>query len=114
MVRELESELKARLTASGHRIEEEQQRSPVAPPPISPKAPKRSFFSRRESEKAVPVSNPVGGASGWGTPNPASLGAGQVRVKVGLQDVCLRVVSEMGLFETQTGMAVVVGVEIGS
>lgn len=114
VVRELESELKARLTASGHHIEEEQQQSPVAPPPISPKAPKRSFFSRRESEKAVPVSNPVGGASGWGTPNPASLGAGQVRVKVGLQDVCLRVVSEMGLYETRTGMAVVVGVEIGS
>ena len=114
MVRELESELKARLTASGHRIEEEQQPSPAVPPPISPKAPKRSFFSRRESEKTLPVSNPVGSASGWGMPNPASLGAGQVRVKVGLQDVCLRVVSEMGLYETRTGMAVVVGVEIGS
>lgn len=47
-------------------------------------------------------------------PSSASLGAGQVRVKVGLQDVCLRVVSEMGLYETRTGVAVVVGVEIGS
>ncbi|KAI4135560.1 MAG: hypothetical protein LQ347_000561 [Umbilicaria vellea] len=115
VVRQLEAELKARLTASGHRVEEEQQQpSPAVRPPISPKAPKRSFFSRRESEKTLPVSSPVASASGWGMPSPVSLGAGQVRVNVGLQDVCLRVVSEMGLYETRTGMAVVVGLEIGS
>ena len=84
-------------------------------PPTSPKGPKRSFFSRRASEKTAPVSHPVvGSASAWSTPSSTSPGAGQVRVKVGLQDVCLRLVSEMGLYETRTGMAVVVGVEIGS
>ncbi|KAA6413465.1 MAG: hypothetical protein FRX48_03211 [Lasallia pustulata] len=115
VVRELEVELKARLTASGHRVEEEQQPlSPAVAPSASPKGPKRSFFSRRASEKAAPVSRPVGSAGTWSTPASAFLGAGQVRVKVGLQDVCLRLVTEMGLYETRTGMAVVVGVEIGS
>ncbi|MCJ1303040.1 hypothetical protein MMC08_005846 [Hypocenomyce scalaris] len=115
VIRELEVELKARLTASGHRVEEEQRLSPTAAaPPTSPKASKRSFFSRRGSEKTAAVSGPVARTSTWSTPTPALLGSGQVRVKVGLQDVCLRVVSEMGLYETRTGMAVVVGVEIGS
>lgn len=53
----------------------------------------------------------VGGGGGGG--GGGGLEAGQVSVKVGLREVCMRVETEMGLYETRVGMAVVVDVEMG-
>ena len=50
-------------------------------------------------------------AEGEGVKGPAM---GETRVVVVLREVCLRVVTEMGLYETRTGQAVGVSVEVGA
>ncbi|MCJ1369674.1 hypothetical protein MMC20_000886 [Loxospora ochrophaea] len=129
VIKELETELKARLQARGHKLEE-RDRDPNAeipaqsfPPPVSaagsPKA-KKGFFRRPSSKESTtptptPTSiqaNPDGG--GWRFDRERELDIGQMRINVGLQEVCVRAVSEMGLYETRTGKAVVVRVTIGN
>jgi len=119
VIEELDTALKARLQASGHSVAEigaaSQQSQATSPPVKSPKA-KRGFFGWKSStaqDVAPPAPSPVSGG-GWRFEKEDVLDAGHVRVKVGLQDVCLRVVTEMGLYETRTGKAVVVNIEIGS
>lgn len=118
VIRELDTALKARLQASGHSIAEtgasRQQSQATSPPVESPKA-KRGFFGRKSNATQSvppPTLSPVSGG-GWRFEEEDVLDPGHVRVKVGLQDVCLRVVSEMGLYETRTRKAVVVNIEIG-
>ena len=41
------------------------------------------------------------------------LANGEVRVRVETTDICLRIENEMGLYETRTGKAVVVKVDVG-
>ncbi|MCJ1243611.1 hypothetical protein MMC30_000808 [Trapelia coarctata] len=119
VIKELDTALKARLQASGHSIFEtgatSQQSQPTSLPVESPKA-KKGFFSRKSTASPSlppPPPCPVSGG-GWRFEKEDVLDPGHVRVKVGLQDVCLRVVTEMGLYETRTGKAVVVNMEIGS
>ncbi|MCJ1484029.1 hypothetical protein MMC06_004197 [Schaereria dolodes] len=116
---ELEGALKARLQASGHKLVESSEGgapSVAASLPMteSPKA-KRGFF-RRSSERKNSVPTPISPASEstWRFVKESAIDPGHVKVNVGLQDVCLRVVSEMGLYETRTGKAVVVQIEIGT
>lgn len=119
VIKELDTSLKARLQAGGHSIAgtgAPSQQSPATPIPVeSPKA-KRDFFGRKsKSAEAVPLPSPsLVSEGGWRFETQDVLDPGHVRVKVGLQDVCLRVVTKMGLYETRTGKAVVVNVEIGS
>ena len=120
VVEELDSCLKARLQASGHRIADTP--APPVPPPMptsprnEPAWAKRGFFGRKTSETPSPASpkpNPLAEGTWRYVPEEAVL-PGHVRTKVGLEDVCLRVVTEMGLYETKTGKAVVVRIEIGT
>ncbi|KAL8835108.1 MAG: hypothetical protein Q9176_007102 [Flavoplaca citrina] len=55
--------------------------------------------------------SPVGGD--WRSADKKPLASGQARVLVELKEVCLRIENEMGLYETRSGMAVVVCVELG-
>ena len=49
----------------------------------------------------------------WKGVERKGLGEGQARVRVQVQEVCLRLENEMSLYETRTGKAIVVKVEIG-
>ena len=49
----------------------------------------------------------------WKTPTVEPLGDWEVRTGVALMDVSLRIENEMGLYETRTGKAVVVKVDVG-
>jgi hypothetical protein len=124
---ELHSSLEARLANSGHRIS---QPAPItlpnelarSPAPASPTKGKKSSFWSRKGSKSASTSNAAVEEDvtrdmklGWradGDGN-ASPGMGETRVTVGLREVCLRVVTEMGLFETRTGQAVGITVEVG-
>ena len=49
----------------------------------------------------------------WQSLRQAELRGGEARVHVEVKEVCLRVENEMGLYETRSGIAVVVRVELG-
>ena len=49
----------------------------------------------------------------WKTAVLEKLGEGEVRTVVAVADVSLRIENEMGLYETRTGMGVVVKVDVG-
>ncbi|KAI4095886.1 MAG: hypothetical protein LQ339_007124 [Xanthoria mediterranea] len=49
----------------------------------------------------------------WQSLRRAELKSGEARVHVEVKEVCLRVENEMGLYETRSGIAVVVEVELG-
>lgn len=49
----------------------------------------------------------------WQSVRHAELKGGEARVHVEVKEVCLRVENEMGLYETRSGIAVVVSVELG-
>ncbi|MCJ1240791.1 hypothetical protein MMC14_008795 [Varicellaria rhodocarpa] len=127
VITELESALKGRLEKSGFRIAATSkakggEATPVGSPGVrdSTKS-KTGFFSRKSRgssssqgreestgpDTAAPTSN-------WSLIREEALDSDHARVKVSLQDVCLRVVTEMGLYETRTGKAVVADIEIGA
>ncbi|KAI9812576.1 MAG: hypothetical protein M1827_004565 [Pycnora praestabilis] len=119
VVAELETSLKARLYAAGHRLIE--QPSPPPNVPVAAQSPpstqSRGFFSRRKESRSTEESKgttPSDVASGWRAPEQMHLQPGQVSVKTELEDISLRVVSDMGLFETKSGKALVVRIEVGS
>lgn len=49
----------------------------------------------------------------WRTAQKETLGNGELSVQVETRDVCLRSENDMGLYETRTGKAVVVKVDVG-
>ena len=49
----------------------------------------------------------------WQSCRQAELRGGEARVHVEVKEVCLRVENEMGLYETRSGIAVVMSVELG-
>jgi hypothetical protein len=124
---EFESSLKARLANSGHTISQPPSlTAPIepalAPAPTPPAASKKSFWSRKKDnyaptpasavEEDVTTNSKLGWrAHGEGVEGPAM---GETMVTVGPRDVCLRVVTEMGLYETRNGQAVGVTVEVGA
>ena len=121
VIKELETSLKARLKESGHEIFEPAPPAPPAPPGPPAEEPavktkKVGFFRRNMPSTSGLEPRPFGtsSSSGWVAPREEALEPGQVRLKIGLQDVALRVVTEMGLYDTKTGKAVVVNMEIGS
>ena len=123
VINELDGALKARLKATGHIVTDSSPATVPQSPVVSPTStespkPKRGFFSRRAGKPENVPSEPQTPASTsestWRLPQDETILTGHVRVKVGLQEVCLRVVTEMGLYETRTGKAVVVNMEIGS
>ncbi|KAL9021690.1 MAG: hypothetical protein Q9185_001054 [Variospora sp. 1 TL-2023] len=49
----------------------------------------------------------------WKTVEPRALTDGEARVSVEKEEVCLRIENDMGLYETRTGRAIVVRVDVG-
>lgn len=49
----------------------------------------------------------------WRTVQMETLGNGEVRVRVETKEICLRTENDMGLYETRSGKAVVVKVDVG-
>lgn len=123
--RELEGMLKARLAADGHRIREVPAAtlppSMPTPPPVVESKKSGGFFRRRgsgsQSQARTLSPSQTQAQMPWSFPVPFKeepLSPGEVKVEVELRDVSFRVVSDMGLYDTKTGKAVVARIEIGT
>ena len=122
VTRELESMLKSHLDASGHRVWVPRPRVPsttVTDNLVSTDAKKGNQFFRKK--QSSPRSNMLfsptettSTESSWAPPRMEPLSPGEIKVDVQLKDVPMRIVTDMGLYDTQTGKGVVVRMEIGS
>lgn len=65
----------------------------------------------RDSETSL--HGPNSGSTDWSTVQKEALGDGEVKTRVYLTEICLRIENDMGLYETKTGKAVVVKVDAG-
>ena len=65
-----------------------------------------------DNETSIQGSDPL--IADWRTEPKLDLGKEDVRTRVCVMEVCLRVENDMGLYETRTGKAVVVKVDVGS
>ena len=108
VISELSSALQTSLRKPGHSI----ALTPNAPTALSPTGTKKSHFDWRKKDKEVPLNSRKVYASDWRFEKEEALENGEVRIKIGLQDVSLRMQSEMGLYDTRTGKAVVVSCEM--
>lgn len=98
VIHELEEQLCTQLQREGHHVigdEMENQRAGST-------GAKSTGFFRKKAPSAE-----------WKTPAVEPLGNGEIRTRVALMDVSLRIENEMGLYETRTGKAVVVKVDVG-
>ncbi|MCJ1294588.1 hypothetical protein MMC34_006146 [Xylographa carneopallida] len=117
VISELNNALETKLRSAGHQIADIAATSSVSEtaqtqtPPSSTTA-KKNYFGWRKKEKETVAISQNEPASGWRFEKEKALAHGEVRIKTGLQDVSVRVQSEMGLYETKTGKAVVVSFEM--
>ncbi|KAI9844687.1 MAG: hypothetical protein M1837_005429 [Sclerophora amabilis] len=140
VVAELRQELKAHLIAAGHRLVDDDpqpvQDTPTSTTQATPLSPQtsrgRSNFFRRKmgaasssltTSESQPQWQPIltGGwrATDSDTQSASStqlkrLDAGEVRVDVGIHDVSMRFENDYGLYETRTGKALVLTIEVGN
>ena len=98
VIRELEEQLRTQLRWEGHHVIGDEMENPKA----GSTGAKSAGFFRKKAPSAE-----------WKTPTVEPLGDGKVRTGVALMDVSLRIENEMGLYETRTGKAVVVKVDVG-
>ncbi|KAL8929000.1 MAG: hypothetical protein Q9208_001443 [Pyrenodesmia sp. 3 TL-2023] len=91
VLRELNEQLRRKLSFEGHRV--------VSSPPKT----KAGIPARIAGSKDVD----------WRSVERAALMDGEARASVKVTDVCLRTENELGLYETRTGKALVVRVEVG-
>jgi hypothetical protein len=131
VVAELESALKSRLAASGHRLEQTygetvtqvEQPSSEETHAVSKKPESRSFWGRsRDKQKSSPT-EPfiVDRKLGWRAEEPqhdntpkGKVPTGLVRATVRWRPVSTRVENDMGLYETKNGTGLCVSIEVGS
>ncbi|KAK2829925.1 hypothetical protein FQN49_007123 [Arthroderma sp. PD_2] len=117
VVSELDSAMRSRLAASGHRIYEASERpKPETPRPEAKGKPKRSFWGRMAGGSDDAINDQ---RLGWRAEEPEVGDAdktptGLVKVSVTWKDVALRIANEMGLYETQRGPALCLAVEVGT
>jgi hypothetical protein len=111
VITRLQTELSSQLTLSHPPLQASKAEESLAssPPATSPPPTKKGFFGRM-SAKTVPKAR-----SGWsvGEDSTPVLGTGEIKVEVRLTEVSVRVVTEMGLYETRSGDGVVVEVQVG-
>ncbi|KAL9137881.1 MAG: hypothetical protein Q9175_000908 [Cornicularia normoerica] len=86
VIQELGQQLRTHLLNSGHRVIGDDETSTQGP----------SFPN-----------------ADWRTVQKVTLGAGEVRTRVETREICLRLENDMGLYETRTGKAVIVKVDVG-
>lgn len=117
-MKELESCLKAHLVGTGHNLEDE------VPNEIN------NVSHDRNTPTLVPVKKPFSGKTNSRIGQDNNSGAesrcqiagyhdnivppGKVRLQVYLKDICLRVQTEMGLYDTRKGPALCLSIEVGS
>lgn len=87
VIQELGQQLRTYLRKSGHQVIQDNETNLQAPNPPT---------------------------ADWRTLEMETLGNGEVRVRVEVKEVCLRTENEMGLYETRTGKAIVVTMDVGS
>lgn len=136
---QLATELRSRLRAAGHRLYDPSQSNlPPPPPPTSPVSSKGnggggwgSLFRRKtggggSNHKVEEQWDPYQGlsADGWKAhqhPSSSSSSSsqrrkirqGEVHVEVGVDVISLRVLNDFGLWETRSGNAMTVMIEVG-
>ncbi|KAH0542044.1 hypothetical protein FGG08_003509 [Glutinoglossum americanum] len=126
VVDQLGRQLKAHLYGGGHKLVYEEP-LPNADAEVLPPmgGSTRSLFGRRGSKLAeldrLEERRLERGLfrGGWRAPNELPSGRqklepGEIQVDVSVSDVSLRVVTDMGLYETKTGSAVILTIEVGS
>ncbi|KAL8698656.1 MAG: hypothetical protein Q9201_006454 [Fulgogasparrea decipioides] len=91
VIRALENELRGRFSAQGYKL--------VNNPP-------------KAKSQAV---NRIAGSkdADWKYVEQESLSSGEIRINVEISEVCLRIESEVGLYQTRNGKAIVVRMEFG-
>ncbi|MCJ1349306.1 hypothetical protein MMC31_007542 [Peltigera leucophlebia] len=97
VIRDLNSQLEEEFERSGHRVVVNAMTGGAS-------AAEREILARRES-----IRN-----SQWMSTKQKVVGPGEVDIGVECREVSLRVENEIGLFETRSGKAVIVRVEVGS
>lgn len=125
VVAELESALKSRMAASGHRFEDSDggplyHAAVDASTQESKKPESKSFWGRsKDKEKSYPFI--VDRKLGWRAEEPkeedvpkGKVPTGLVRVTVKWKPVSARVENEMGLYETKQGTGLCISIEVGS
>ncbi|EFR05008.1 hypothetical protein MGYG_08011 [Nannizzia gypsea CBS 118893] len=125
VVAELDSALRARLAASGHRIYNEQQQAADAEPEPEPEKQQQPVHAPKGKLRRS-IWRLAGGSDdtindqklGWRAEEPADGGkkipTGLVKVTIVWKEVALRISNEMGLYDTQRGPALYLTVEVGS
>ncbi|EGD86812.1 hypothetical protein H112_05320 [Trichophyton rubrum D6] len=128
VIAELDSALRARLAASGHRIyeqptdaaavsehEPEQHSQQQQQPAPAPKGKLRRSFWRLAGGSDDTINDQK---LGWRAEEPADearkIPTGLVKVTIAWKEVALRISNEMGLYDTQRGPALCLTVEVGS
>lgn len=100
VIRVLEQQLQTQMRKDGHRVVGVEELAEAASSNGAAKS-HGGFFKRKASNVE------------WKMPEVEQLGDGEVRTGVEMKDICLRIENEMGLYETRTGKAVVVKVDVG-
>ncbi|PGH23697.1 hypothetical protein AJ80_02303 [Polytolypa hystricis UAMH7299] len=140
VVAELESSMKARLVASGHRLHEtllaadgttmsqtitteEELAAPAPAAPVKAK-PKMSLWGRAKAKYMLPPTDDEieDRGLGWRAANqhppaqdaPGKVPTGLVKVSILWKEVCLRIANEMGLYESKRGPGLCLSVEVGT
>ena len=124
VVQQLSSELKCRLAASGHKLEEplpdEQTSSPQSP--TSPTSGTRSSWLRKNfglGQQGDPTASTSHWKLGWRSededgPSSRKLGLDEMRVNARIKDVSANSESELGLLFTETVKGVWLEIEVGT
>ena len=119
--RELGDMLKNRLELSGHSIwTPSETKASIPSPSFSPpgSVKKGSYFSRRKTS-SFSKGSPLGSGTqlheeaSWMTSDKPQLSPSQIRIEAQVKDVSMRVVTDMGLYDSETTKGVVVKMDIG-
>ena len=115
VIRELGSHVRVCLRDTGHNVSSAEDDIPVISPPpdrSEPSIAKRGLFGWKSRTSSDAVSPTL--TSEWRIVVEKPLSEGEVRIKVAVQDVSLRTASDLGLYETRTGKAIVIRIEVGT
>lgn len=100
VIRDLNNQLNDELERNGHRVVVDEVAGGIS----ANSAAEREILARRESLRNVQ----------WMSIKQKKVGPGEVDIGVECREVSLRVENEIGLFETRSGNAIIVRVEVGS
>ena len=100
VLKELDQQLRTTFQQEGHRIIEHGEDA-------------EQFQKKEDSTVRKTVAKRKPSSVEWRTKQETLLEHGDASVEVEMREICLRIENEMGLYETRTGKAIVVRIEIG-